>query len=390
LTADSPRLSRSLARARELGPAIAAAAEEIERTRRIPAPLLDELHDSRLWRMLLPGSVGGDEIAPDVYLAAIEEVARHDGSVAWNLFVGNSAALIAPYLELEVARAIFADPKALVAWGPPNACRAHAVPGGYRVAGEWDFASGCRQATWMGVHCLVEEPDGSLRLNDAGRPTIRSLLFPVGEARLIDNWDPIGLRGTASDGYALDGLFVAEAFSTTREDPTLRREPGPLYAFPMQGLYAVGVAGVALGLARAMLDELVDLAQRKTPRGLVRMAQSPTVQAEVARGEAKLSAARAWLAGTLAELYGAAGPDAPIDVPARARVRLACSYAIHNAIEVATTTYRLAGVNAIFPDSPFERRFRDIHTVSQQIQSRASHFEAVGQVLLGVPPEVFL
>ena len=49
-----------------------------------------------------------------------------------------------------------------------------------------------------------------------------------------------------------------------------------------------------------------------------------------------------------------------------------------------------AGVDAIFPGSPFERRFRDMHTLSQQIQSRGAHFEQVGQVLLGVPPEVFL
>jgi len=45
---------------------------------------------------------------------------------------------------------------------------------------------------------------------------------------------------------------------------------------------------------------------------------------------------------------------------------------------------------AIFPGSPFERRFRDIHTLSQQIQSRDAHYETCGQVLLGTPPAVFL
>src|SRR5258708_39123632 len=109
----------------------------------------------------------------------MEEVARGDASVAWNLFVGNSSALIAPFLELEVARQIFADPRTIVAWGPPNACRATAVSGGYRISGRWDFASGCRQANWMGAHGLVVEPDGALRLNPAGRPTVRSLLVPT-------------------------------------------------------------------------------------------------------------------------------------------------------------------------------------------------------------------
>jgi len=63
------------------------------------------------------------------------------------------------------------------------------------------------------------------------------------------------MRGTASDSYRLSDLFVPEAFSTTREEPELRRERGPLYAFTMQGLYAVGVSGVAIGIARAMQKE---------------------------------------------------------------------------------------------------------------------------------------
>lgn len=379
-----------VARAREIAAELAAASDEIETTRRIPEPLLSHLHEARLFRMLLPRLYGGDEVEPGTYLLALEELARRDASVAWNTFVANSSALIAPFLEPETAEKIYADPRTIIAWGPPNACRASAVAGGYRVSGTWDFASGCRQANWMGAHCLVEEPDGSLRLNAAGRPTIRSLLFPVEQATLLDTWNTIGLRGTASDSYRVDDLFVPEAFSGTREDPGLRRVKGPLYAFPMQGLYAVGVAGVGLGIAREMLAAFADLAGRKTPRGLKRLADSAGVQAGVGRAEATLGAARAYLLETLAEIHARADEVLPIEVPDRARVRLAATHAIHGAIEVADYVYKAAGVDGIFPGSPFERRFRDMHTLSQQIQSRDSHYEAVGQVLLGVPPEVFL
>ena len=182
---------------------------------------------------------------------------------------------------------------------------------------------------------------------------------------------------------------MPEAFSTTREDPTLRRERGPLYAFTMPGLYAVGVAAVAFGIARAMLSEFITLASRKTPRGLVRLADNAVVQADVRAREARLGSARAYLIETLSTIYAQADDVAPIDVPDRARVRLACTNAIQGAAEVADFTYKEAGVDAIFPGSPFERRFRDMHTLSQQIQARSAHFEAVGQVLLGVPPETF-
>jgi alkylation response protein AidB-like acyl-CoA dehydrogenase len=378
-----------VARARELAAEIAAAADEIERTRRIPDALLGRLHASRLFRMLLPRSAGGDETEPALYVAAVEELARHDASVAWNVFVANSSALIAAFLEPAANHAVFADPRSIVAWGPPNASRARAVEGGYRVTGKWDFASGCRQARWMGAHCHVQEADGTLRLNRFGRPAVRTLLFPASEATLLDTWQTIGLRGTASDSYSVDDLFVPEAFSSTREDPALRQQRGPLYAFTMQGLYAAGVAAVGLGVARAMLSEFIALASRKVPRNLARLADNAVVQADVARAEARLGSARAYLIETLTAIYANAGEVAPIEVADRARVRLACTNAIQGAAEVVDFAYKAAGVDAIFPGSPFERRFRDMHTLSQQIQARIAHFEQVGQILLGVPPEVF-
>ncbi|MEJ0019209.1 MAG: acyl-CoA dehydrogenase family protein [Acetobacteraceae bacterium] len=376
-----------VARARALGPAIEAAADTIERTQRIPEPLLSQMHAARICRMLLPRSVDGDEVEPWVYLRAIEELARHDGSVGWNVFVANSATLVAPFVSPEGAQAVFGDPRAVVAWGPPNESKATAVPGGYRVTGQWSFASGCRQATWIGAHCQVVEPDGSLRLNAAGRPTTRTLLVPAAQATLIDgSWNVIGMRGTMSGAYRLDDVFVPEAFSGTREDPTLRRDTGRLYAYPMQGLYAVGVAGVAMGIARAMLDAFEELATRKTPRNLGRLADSAVVQSNVAQLEARLGAARAYLVEILSSIWSA-DDSWVIDVPARARVRLGCALAIQTAEAVADYAYKNAGVDAIFPGTAFERRFRDIHTLSQQIQSRTAHFESVGQIILGIEPQ---
>ena len=172
------------------------------------------------------------------------------------------------------------------------------------------------------------------RLNGAGPPAIRSLLFPAGEAQLLDDWNPIWLRGTGSESCRVEDAFVPERFSVAREEPDKRREPGPLYAFTQQSLYAVGMAGDALGLADAMLDAFMDLARGKTPRGLMRPAESPGVQAEVSRSLARLGSARAWLVETVEAVYDGASDIACIDVPTRAHIRL-------------------AGVDAIFPGGAF-------------------------------------
>lgn len=380
-----------VARARDAGPFIAAAADQIERDQQIPGPVLDRIIDARLHRMFVPASVGGDEVEPWVYLKAIEEISRHDGSVGWNLFVANSAALIAPFIPLTAAQTIYGDPRGWIAWGPPNEYTCAAVPGGYRVSGQWHFASGSRQATWMGMHGHVVEQDGSLRLNRFDRPTVKTLLFPKSQRTPIEDWDTLGMRGTASEGYRLDDVFVPEEFTGTREDPDLRRDPGPLYAFTMQGLYSVGVAGVALGIARAMLDEFIALAKAKTPRGLARLADMPVVQSDVAHREADLGAARAYLTDILQDVWDRAGGIEPIGTEDRLRVRLGCAQAIKVSIETADYVYKAAGVSAIFKGTPFERRFRDMHTLSQQIQSRDAHFETVGRIMFnGDPTGTFL
>jgi alkylation response protein AidB-like acyl-CoA dehydrogenase len=383
--------SDPVARARALGPALTAAADEIELSQEIPEPLLGHLHEARLFRMLLPRSVGGDQVEPWTYMRAVEEISRFDGSVGWNTFVANSAALIAPYIPLEAARTIYGDPRGLIAWGPPNQHRAMAAPGGYRVTGEWHFASGSRQANWIGAHCHVVESDGSLRLNRFGRPTVRTLLMPKDRTTPIRDWHTLGMRGTASEGYAITDVFVPEEFSGTREDPTLRRDRGPLYAFTTQGLYAVGVAGVALGIARAMHEAFMALAVDKTPRNMTRLADNPVIHSTVARHEAALGSARAYLVDILKECWAGADDIEPLGSAERARVRLGCSQAILASLDVADAVYKAAGTSAIFLGTPFERRFRDIHTLSQQIQSREAHFETVGNVMLnGDPNGTFL
>jgi len=147
-----------VARATEAARSVAPLAECIERDRRLPDELLDRLHALRLFRLLLPRSVGGEEVDPISFFHVIETVARVDASAAWCLSQAGGCAMAAAYLAPGAAHEVFgADPRAVLAWGPGPKVRAVRVPGGYRVSGEWSFASGGRHATWLGAHCPVVE-----------------------------------------------------------------------------------------------------------------------------------------------------------------------------------------------------------------------------------------
>lgn len=376
-------------RARKLAPRVAALAAEAERARRLPGPLVDALHEARLFRLLLPRSVDGDEVDPVTFVRVIEEVARADASTAWCLCQAGGCALTAAFLAPGAAAEVFGDPRAVLAWGPPaGEVRAVEADGGYRVTGTWSFASGGRHATWLGAQAPVHEPTGTPRRRAGGTLWVRTLLFPAARAAWTDTWDVIGLRATGSDTYTVSDLFVPSALVFTRDDQAERRHPGPLYGFPTGSYFASGFAGVALGLARAMLDAFVELARGKTPRGLGGpLRENPTVQERVARAEATLRAARGFLLGSLdgiwREVVRTGGPS----LDQRMLIRLAGTHAIHAAVAVGDAAYHAAGATAIFEGSAFERRFRDLHTVAQQIQGRTAHYETVGRHLLGLTPD---
>ena len=377
-----------LERARALAPLLDSCADQVEADRRLTPPLLDGLHAAALFRLLLPRVLAGGEVDPITFVRVIEEIAQRDGSTAWCLCQAGGCAMTAAYLSPEAAHAVFGDPRAVLAWGPGPDARAVAVDGGYRVTGTWSFASGCRHATWLGGHCPIVTADGAPRRRADGRREERTMLFPASRAQLVDVWHVSGLRGTASDAFTVDDLYVPHAYSVSRDDPAERREPGPLYCFPAGSLYASGFAGVAMGLARAMLDAFVELARDKTPRGGRRtLRDNQVVQSQVAESEARLRSARMFLLGSLAEIWGDVGRSGTLTLEQRMTIRLAATYAIHQARDVADTVYGAAGSSAIFTAGAFERRFRDIHAVTQQLQGRASHFETVGQFLLGLEPD---
>ncbi|HEY1506826.1 MAG TPA: acyl-CoA dehydrogenase family protein [Stellaceae bacterium] len=374
-------------RARALIPLLAAEADEIERSRQLTPKVVAALTEGGFYKLLLPNSIGGAEVAPAVFLCVLEEIAKADASTAWCLGQCGVCATVAAYLDPAVAREIFVPPQAVLAWGA-TAGEARAVPGGYRVTWRWHFASGSRQASWIGAHVQIIEPEGNKRLRPDGRLAVRTILFPVKSATFADVWDVIGLKGTGTDDYAVADLFVPEKYTALRDDASERREAGPLYKVSSSMMYGLSFAAIALGVARATLNAAIETARGKASRDLkTGMKHNNVVQATIGRGEAKLRAVRAYLFGALSEVWRDLEAGKPLTADHRLALRLASTWTIHQSAEVVDAAYHMTGATAIFHAQGFERRFRDIHAIAQQIQARDSHYESVGQILLGLDPD---
>jgi len=375
-----------LARVREIAPALAAACEEIDRRRELPEAIVEALIERGLFRLLLPRSLGGAELLPAQYVPIIEEIAKSNASTAWCVNQNSGCSMTAAALAPEVARDIFGGPRGILAWGPGPG-EARIAPGGYRVTATWSFASGSHHASWLGCHVPVIEADGRPRLADDGAPVVRTMLFPKSATKFTDIWHTIGLRGTGSDQYSVKDLFVPEAYSldVLSRRGTPANEQRLLYRFSSLSLYATGFAGVALGIARSTLTHFIELARDKIPRGARQtMRNNNVTQSEVARAEARLASARRYLLGSLEDITEAVAERGHITLDERMTIRLSSTFAIHTAVEIVDMLYQAAGATAIFDANPFERRFRDIHSVAQQLQGRQQHFETVGQYMMGL------
>src|SRR6266481_5309130 len=364
-----------IARAEAVSAAVAAASDQIEAIRRLPPALLDRLHEAELFRLLLPRSSNGIETDPVTFFHVIETIARADASTAWCLSQAGGCAMSAAYLDLPVAHAIFGnDPRAVLAWGPGPKVRAVECEGGYQVTGVWSFASGGRHATWLGAHCPIYAADGSPKRDVTGEQQERTMLVRTEDVQWTDIWNTVGLRGTASDQFALDDFFVRSDHSITRQFDQECRESGPLYRMGSGTCYQVGFAGVA---------------RNKVPRGFKSpLRDNAVVQSDLAQAEVNLRAARGFVLQSMADIWKDLSAGATITVEQRITIRMAATHAIHQAREAVDFAYNAAGTTAIFENHPLERRFRDIHTVTQQLQGRSSHFETVGAWMMGAEADL--
>ena len=373
--------------ARDLGPLLDSEAAQIERDGRLTPAVVRSFIDAGLFRMLAPRNYGGGELDLPIYDLVIEEIAKHDGSAAWCLSQSASTGMTAAYLDEKTGYALTGNRDDVLAHSHGPGCQAVSVDGGYRVSGRWTYGTTSHHSTWLGGDAMIMGTDGNPELLPNGRRRMVTAYFPAKDAAIVDSWNVSGLRGTGSDTFVAEHLFVPNerVLPMPRGDALL---PGPLYACPMRWGYASGFASVALGLARAMLDAYEDLASNKTARVAVRvLRESGVVQADAGRMEARLRSARALLRETMLSVWDEIERTPVATLDQRVRVRLATTHAIQECSLVADAVHRAAGGNAIQRDGAFDRRFRDMHAVTQHVQGNQVHYEATGQYYLGLEPD---
>ena len=234
--------------AHELAEKVAANADQIDIDRQIPTELTDELADKGFFRLLLPKSLGGAQLAHSDFLKILEIFAAEDGSTAWCINQNNVFSTNSLRMPLGIAEEIYAEARAVVTNGPPDSS-ARAVPcdGGYKLSGRWNFSSGITHASWIAALAPVlpaDQEPSAVFVRESGRV----MLIPKNDVKFVDFWPVHGLRGTASFSFEVEDLFIPEerTYSPTNQP----RKDGPVYGIPITLLFASGFSTVALGISQ--------------------------------------------------------------------------------------------------------------------------------------------
>jgi alkylation response protein AidB-like acyl-CoA dehydrogenase len=367
-----------------LAPVLREHAALADAERNLPRAAMAAMVEAGIFRTWMPRAFGGLEMAPTPAIQLFEEIARIDSAAGW---IASNACAITPLCQVlpeAGVTEICAHPDTILAggWFPPG--RAVPVAGGYRVSGQWAFGSGCQYAHWLTAMGIITD-QGTPRLGPDGRPVQVMLFFPAAEAEIVDTWHTLGMRGTGSHDIKLTEVFIParRTFIMGPFEHPGAAFRGPLYAFRLW-LFGPPIASVALGIARAAIEDCLALAGRKIPHNTqVALSDRATVQDRVARATAMVDAARAYLYRALDDTWAYLSTGATITPTQGIPVQLATCHAVEMAGQAVDLVHTVVGTTGIRNEHRFQQYFRDVHTVSQHGSGSPERFESVGKLLLG-------
>ena len=359
---------------------VAASADESERLGTLAPAAVEAIRDAGLFALKLPQSLGGAEADPVTQIEVIEALAYIDASAGWCVMIGATAiGQPGAFAGDEAVAEIFGDGRIPTA-ATSTALRGRAVPvdGGYVLSGRWPFASGVRHAEWMTAGAEVES-------GSDGEPARLSLVFPVEKGHIHDNWHVTGLEGSGSNDISVSEVFVPEAFSW---DPSVweSKRGGAIYRMGRPGFVANEHSGVALGIARRALDEIVTRAPN-TKRGnppTGSLADRGAFRGDIGECDLRLRAARALAHEVYERAYRTACGGRVPDDAAQSEMRAVSSYVTEVAVDVVTTAFRYAGGSAIHRSDVLQRCLRNVNAAAQHFMVSDTALENYGAAVLGV------
>lgn len=344
----------------------------------ISPDVIEQFKHIGVYRALVPKCFGGEEWTPMQFCTLIEQLSCADGSAGWVASFGMSPAYLGVLPEATLSQIYAQGPDVVFAGGifPPQP--AVTVAGGYRVSGRWQYSSGCKSADIVGVGISPVKADNSL-----GLPHMAVL--PRAQIEIEETWDTIGLKGTGSHDLVVNDVWVAEDWTMVRGSASTR--PEPFFRYPALSFATQVLSVVALGIARAAIDELVAMsANSRSITGGPSMGQRPLTQFNVAQAEADWRAARSWFYEAMSLAWDSVLAGDAVSPEQINALRLSSTHATRVAAKVSRDIQLLSGMAGIYRNHPLSRYVNDTNVITQHAFMGDLTYQNAGAMLFGQAP----
>lgn len=369
--------------AKEVYPLAQAHRNETESSRKVAAPIVEQLKEFGLFRMGLPKFLGGLEDNPIETLKVYETLSSAEASVAWVVWNNHLACTFGRYLDKEGLEEVYGNHADVYANSTRPEGVAKVVPGGYMVSGHWTLVSGCELADWFVLRCLVLADDLPTKLGPGAK--LKLFFIPKEAVKIIDTWSVGGLRGTGSHDIEIEGTFVKEKFAVDFNSPV---PVETAYSrLPIGSINAAGCAAMSLGLLKSAIDELTKMCYERVTEGKnPDLRDRETIQNAIAKSKTLLRANRNQLHSSVSKLWECSLKGKTPSNEKLADV-WAASYEAATASRVLVSEiYAVAGTSSLYTKFGIERTHRDIHAVLQHGIIQPHWMTQAGRAYVGLEP----
>jgi alkylation response protein AidB-like acyl-CoA dehydrogenase len=361
-----------LARVQALKPVLRGRAEQTDRDRRVGAVSIAELGATGLFRALQPRRYGGLELGFSDVIRLNLAVASGCGSTGWCAGQAVIHNWIMALFPTEAQDEVWANPDSIIASSYLPVGKCEPVEGGYRISGQWPWASNCDNAEWFMVGAMLSP-------SEAGSPpTPLWLVINRNDAVIQDSWYSAGLSGTGSKTIVVDTpLFVPIHRALPLSVVNSTQAPGsmvnanPMYRLTFAGAAPFSLSSLIVGMALGAVETFEQLARE---RKVVQMGGPPLqlntlahVQIALAEAAAEVDAATTLLLRDVAEVEATlARGDLP-DIAMRIRNRRDQAFAARLASAAVNRLFEALGANVGMLSHPVQRAWRDVNVASRHI-----------------------
>jgi indole-3-acetate monooxygenase len=365
-----------------------------EENGRLHDDVVSAFQESGLYSINTPDAYGGASPSPRAQCEAIIELSKADAAAGWCFMVSTG-------FNWQVGRdfggtamaAAFADRSAHIAGSFVPAFFARPADGGFIVSGQSSFNSNVYRSGYKVIVALVNDPAKPADITKGEVPPIRAMLVPDSDCEIVDNWDVIGLRGTASHNLKVTEKFVPEAL-TIDIVAHVNRKPSefdnPIYRLPYIPWTGFHTAAVLIGVAERAVEEFVAHTTSKImlTNKMQSQATLPATKAAIAEVATMVRAAKAHLLFAADEAWDICLEGRDFTLEEEAHLQMAAYHTSELSVAAVQKIFTVCGAAAISRRLPIEKLLRDVMTGQQHVSVSPDRSKStISRRLLGLPRE---